>query len=578
MKKSDSSFLERVILHNKNADERLFDLILRSVTFIVLIIIVWLYADLVHVRADGNHFSDYVFGDNNLNFSMSLNATDAFAASQNFDSVPYNSTYSSFSGYGSFDPLIISSMDLDNNYFFICKNIVSGSNELLIYFIPKDFILNGDFCLIGQTGVYVKSAFESSYYAVNSLQLNTSSSYTHYSRTVPTGYITLNSFLGAVSSNWVITFSNIPMLKGSTVNQTSADSWLASKENQLFSCFNVNYVSYDGVSNLPSIVETESNINHLYFKDVQIALSGSTNRTSLESASAVIGVDVDNWVKNNLDAFSMDVTYQWIGKYQGLSEFEYTSSYSHPCATFLNNIYSFSLAQSMIDSGFYDHAYTHMKDNYDFRSSDGVMNGLKSFSGRLIQILTLRYDGSFYTSSGGGDDNSTSILDYFYLDVSVTIHSDNVSSGVFTKRFDFLRGTESIMNSEGLRNNNPWLGEINSNDPNYVDPYSSNNGSVSSSGGNTAIATVNVYNNNNISNTITGSETQNGIDKFNDIFNTFKSSFAEMSSIGTPSNNGFMGFLSSSFNFIPGLNYIVICVGVVFSLIIILVVVRALLY
>ena len=144
MKKTDSSFLDRVILHNKNADERLFDLILRSVTFIVLIIIVWLYADLVHVKADTqyNNVVSFVYHDNSLGFtSLALNDIDYQEARVAYPDIPSGA---SFQGIGAFDPLITSSMDLDNNFVILGGTPSDQYAYFAVFLIPKDVVLKAD--------------------------------------------------------------------------------------------------------------------------------------------------------------------------------------------------------------------------------------------------------------------------------------------------------------------------------------------------------------------------------------------------------------------------------------------------
>lgn len=577
MKSFDTDkFIKNVFLHGKNADERLFDLILRSITFIVILFFVVFFST-VKVHADDTQYLDIMLlGDNTLDLQPYFNNTDWATVKSQYPDTPYNTSIFGFVSEVPGHVVLTSDMDIDNCFCALGRCYWSGSSDSAnALFIDKDLAISNHVTLLYDGYIYSDSDVSAYVVWFNKRQSLNTSLYTIYNITIPSGiteFRNIQPLLYGSTFYWYL--SNLPMLN--THDSTAVSNWLSNGDNTE-SVFNVNYIQYNDLGLSPDMGEQESNLNHLYFKDVQIALSGSTDKTSLESASAVIGVDVDNWVKNNIDDFTMDVTYQWIGKYRGLSDFQYTSSYSHPCATFLNDIYSFSLAQSMIDSGFYDHAYTHMKDNYDFRSTDAVMNALKSFSGKLSWIKTLSIEGGYiyYGSEGeGGNDNQTSILDYFYLDVSVTIHADNVSSGVFTKRFDFLRGTESIMNSDGLRNNNPWLGEVDPNNPNNVDPYQNSNGSSGSGGGATANATVgdiNISTGNGYQDTelhqLTEMDIQRNHIKIIETINTLRDAFDRLASENE--DNGFVGMIRAEYDYIPGVDYILDAIVIVCAICII---------
>lgn len=582
MKKADSSFLDRVILHNKNADERLFDLILRSVTFIVLVIIIWLYADLVHVKADTLDISSYILGSNEYNLNGFWFNDDYIRMSQSFSDIPYNVSY----------PLpnvlwknmkVTSEMDFDNYQFVMCCNSGSGGYEsIFLIFIPKDVQV----ALLDSQRLYFMSECECPYVWTDFGHQNDTSYYSYRSTTFSSGLVDFSLSNALSSGSLTFFFGNIPYLKGSNVD---AQNYFANG-NDLYTCYNANYFMYDNLAKLPNSEEVESSKNHLALSDCQIGITAfDKSMTDLSESSVVIGLACeDNWILSHINDYTVLVQYDFYLKDSNLSQSDPVTMYSqtYPLSAFKTEPITESMANIMVNS-----MVAPFPSNRDFYSYYRSLNS--TYGQKVSSERTFNYDGliptlinsyrNFFIGSYSTDNEVTpnNTIFEFYLDVNVRLSAQGESGGYYTKRFDFKRGTTSIISADAYQNPNPWEGE--SSPESEIDPnVPSGSSSSSGYGGSSAVAyggNVTIYNNNNNSLVGSGSDTDTdtGIDNFLNVFNTFKSSFNEMSSVGTPQDNGFMGFLQASFGFIPGLNYIVICVGVVFSLIIILVIIRSLL-
>lgn len=580
MKKADSSFLDRVILHNKNADERLFDLILRSVTFILLIIIVWLYADLVHVKADSLDIFDYIVPDNETyNLNPYWFNDDYVRMSQTFSDIPYNSNYQLPSVLWK-NMKVTSDMDFDNYQFVMCCNSGSGGFEsIFLLFIPKEVQV----ALLDSQRLYFMDDCDCPRVWTDFSHQTDTSYYTYGTTSFSSGLADFSSSNSLSLGSLTFFFGNIPYLKGSNVD---AQSYFTNG-NDLYTCYNANYFMYDDLAKLPSSDDVESSKNHLALSDVQVGLSSfEKEMTDLSESSVIVGVGVDdNWILSHMNDYTVGIEYQFYIKDSNMNQADPVSMYNQtfPLSYFSDSPVTNGCANIMSSSTIAP--FPSNRDFYSYYRSLSSSYGQKvvtrehreGFFPAVLRTLYQTYIGGYYVDNPVTTNNT---IFEFYLDVNVRLMAEGVSSGYYTKRFDFKRGTVSILSADAFQNPNPWEGETSP--ESEFNPNVPSGSSSSSGGGSSAVAyggNVTIYNNNNNSLVGSGSDTdtETGIDNFLNVFNTFKSSFNEMSSVGTPEDNGFMGFLKASFGFIPGLNYIVICVGVVFSLIIILVIIRSLL-
>ena len=145
MKDKNQGFLDRVFLHGKNADERLFDLILRSLTFIVLLLFLVLYCSL-NVHADNLTIAQYYnidFSKLNVSNDNSLlwRSEEYSYCLQNYTDIAYNSNF-----HPPFNvPNFVTNIPLQDDFiksdcYTIYAYAGAGLNGLYFYFIPKDVI------------------------------------------------------------------------------------------------------------------------------------------------------------------------------------------------------------------------------------------------------------------------------------------------------------------------------------------------------------------------------------------------------------------------------------------------------
>ena len=626
MRKSDTPFLDRVILHNKNADERLFDMILRFITFVVLIIIIWIYADLVHAKADGINVTGCTCDFISFQEWTTLTAEEGFLwydkildglEERNIDisnGIPqgqFQSSYNNLIQSQSYiTPEFLNSLpiptninaqnvDCGNAYRFDLNNVNVEDNGVYLYLTEAS---------ANYFNYYIIYTWpeEQWLYGYDTMLRNYAENY-NYSNFYANKYLIWVSYdvqnntwsAGLQGSGYGQSESNCPLFSnqkvwyaygGANMVKNAEFEEVESPVNQ--QVLNLNYVEYNNL--IGSNTLKESNKNHLYFKDVQIGLSSGSSNMDLLGSSVVIGVDVDDWVKNHINDYWVYVSYRIHIKDSDVTVADPSSAYGQylPLRTFMNDVYTYSIADlfenlPVNQYGNFMSYYNHIRSSKSIKVTNH--NGRWNHNGIFPSALRfIGYEISDYAIEEVQIPNY-SIFD-FGLEVRIVL-TDNQNigssdtSGVFSKDFDFLHGSSSITKADGLYNANPWEGETNPNDPNNINPNVPS-GSISGDGsGASAVAyggNVNVTINNNnklVGNGAEGNDTESIIDKYNEIFGTFKSSFGELATVGSSQgNNGFMGFLSSTYSFIPGLNYIVICVGVVFSLIIVLVVIRALLF
>lgn len=336
---------------------------------------------------------------------------------------------------------------------------------------------------------------------------------------------------------------------------------------------------------------TEGPMNHLYFEDVQIGMTAQGNNLDLLSSSFVIGCDFDDYVKNNLDKFSVTVSYNVHMKDSNISQPDPNTVYSvnMPAKTFLNDVYMCSISEIFNNSPVSLSGYSDFMKYYNFITSthsvqvkSTIFDGMGWFPTLLGGIDKML---GFYTIKSYDEANYT-IFD-FYIDVGVTLWenpyplSGNASNN-FIKRFDIKNGSESIINAQGLVNNNPWEGES---DPNYnIDPYVPSSGAVSGSYGSSGGAIVKVGDTNVVVtnsgqkiplNVQSEEELESVIQRYGHLQDTLHGYFVNISD--EASDNNFFDLLGDTLPMIPYLDFMLECAMCVIGLGVILFVLKVLL-
>ena len=587
-------FLDRVLLHSKNADERLFDMILRFITFVILIIIVWIYADLAHAKADGLTLAQYY----NIDFSkltvsnensLMFNIDDYIACLSEYTNISYDSNYHPpflATRYAT-NHDFISEVIPDDCYSFYCYAGAS-LDGWYVFSIPRETIDNG-IAIWTRNGFYATQDF--TYYC--GAVWYGSTVYPYYSTTFD------SSSVHSISVDQYCTtdncyFSNCPMWTGtrldsntiggpvdySSIISDAIDSDFV-QSNALFNC---NYFLYDNILKNPwdSTEDVESNLNHLYFEDVQIGLTGQASNQDITSAEVVVGVSVDDWVLNHINDYYVNISYNVHMKdsLTGSPDPDFTIHKIVPLKAFMNDGYVYSIYDLFQEGNFISY-YNNIRSTYNTSvvSTDGWIH-----SNALVPTL-LRNASYIFTDyfvrTVESQTANYSIFD-FGLDVTVQLSAGALGgtgnmSYPYTKAFDFLNGSSSITSAEGLRNHNPWLGETTP-QANPLVPQGNNDiigGGGSYGGGNTNVS-VNVSGQKIPMNVQTQKEMNDTLTNYTNAFTTFTQSIRSLADM--ESQNNFYAVLSNTVPMIPGVNIFLQYVALTCGVMLILLVLKILLF
>lgn len=575
MKKNDTSFLDRVFLHSKNADERLFDMILRIITFIVLIIIVWLYADLAHVKAASLTVDEYVLSNGNqYNLKWYFNDSDYSNMANLFSDIPYNSNYN----FGQVNipgkVVVTDDMNFDDYYFVQARGIPNASQSLFTVFIPKSV----DVAIIDYNKIYSSETCSCYYvWADKTDSLNTSKYY-RVDLTLNEG-VNDYSWLSSLDFNYF--FGNIPYLKGSNI---SAVDYFENGNNFDVS-YNANYLMYHDLIMDPNSLVVESSKNHLALSDCQIGITAFDKElTDLSESSVVIGLACnDNWILSHENDYTVLVQYDFYLKDSNLSQSDPVSFYAQtfPLSAFKTEPITESMANIMVNS-----MVAPFPSNRDFYSYYRSLNS--TYGQKVVSERTFNYNGLLPTTidkvrafligsySVTNEVTPNNTIFEFYLDVNVRLSAEGESGGYFTKRFDFKRGTTSILSADAYQNPNPWEGESNpliEYDPQV--PAVGSGGSSSVTGGNTSV----VVNNNggkvpiNVHNQ---SQLDDCVRRYNEVRQVF---FADIQAIAADTgSNNFIRVLNEAMPQIPGMSIYMTYVSLICFVALILIVLKVLLF
>ena len=622
-----SDKIDYLFRRSKNADERCYDFFIRTLTFLVLALIILCYGSFVH--ADGNSYGGTVETGNIpyvITLSDALNQYSDTYGSETYNPLSGTALYytypnysymnenfllnyafpSSVSGrvfYGSINSWVNVEADSSSYYMLVvpCNRnyYIEGSGN--ISFLTNDVVCSYLVFFVDKTNQYIEQRGVNGCYIKN---FDTTKTYTACP-TVAVCYDTTNGSYtyGVVDSSksgngidlGSIIYTNAPVFTiGSGI--TSSDF----TNTEYSSIINTVYGNDMFIQSNPLILDgsvnndgslnsggssdnVESNKNHMSFDNVQIGISSLQNGQNLDYASVIIGCSVDDWINNNIDYYSVKVTYTIGGKFRTLSPWTFDYYEVMPLKTFTNNVYVKSMHDIFVGMGYYNsNTYQGVNDSYIVDSDFSYNGGFPSLLNKTGNLI-VKSIGTYRANKK--DDNVQLILDDYYFNVDVVLIASDVTepSGDFSKKFDFIRGNESIINSDGLQNSDPWTGE----ETPQVDPYVPDVGS--STGGNQINnnnQTVNINLDNRFSNIVNGGATDddydNTIDNLRELFGTFKQSLAVMgdATLDSESNqpNGFVGLLTESYDYIPGMNWYVLGIVITVALCVLLFIIKALVF
>lgn len=580
-----SDKIDYLFRHGKNADDRCYDFFIRTVTFLLITLIVLCYGSFVH--ADSSFYITYGVDTSKLNnssiwlfnYNDSLNFTNEYYGENTVDAqvipnyahdwllnIPYDDR-----------------LDNSSNYILLFDCNSGNTSWAVAFCIPKNIIINGNAIFqIGDSLTYVSDgSYTINYYTYNSQgQIYDSGAYTMLQG--------LNSWdMNGPYYTKRTVFANFPLYYG----DFTVSGFNTLKENDfqddVNNLYNMNYYTFPdldlcsgayisngiGVS-FPDNVE--SNINHLYLDDIQIGLSAQNANTDILSSQVVIGIDCDDWILNHIDDYSLQVNYSMHFKDTMVSDpNDPTRTYSQilPLRTFLRTNYSYGMSEIYQNMGLYQY-YKELRDGGPWIIADATYKA----------YLPSPYSG---TEQAIGDFVLKMLeakewvqVPYTVFDATFSVscvlvdHVSDEQSSPYIKEFDFVNNTESIKSAEILRNNNPWDGES---DPQQSPIIPSANGSNygGSSGANTSV-NVNVSGQKIPIGVKTKQEINIILDNYKEVNDTFMDSWKDLSD---PNNdNNFLSFISDETRDLPAVDYMIKGARAIFGLSIILFVLKVLLF
>lgn len=394
------------------------------------------------------------------------------------------------------------------------------------------------------------------------------------------------NYMDTIFSSMPLYFSNKSIIsnnmENSDINNDQSSDYLLNVN----PCMIDGLIDMDGspIISVDPFPDSESAANNLYFEDVQVGISSLNSNSDIIGNNYIIGVDVSDFVKNNIDDFYVKILITIRLKDSDLSINDPITSFNIelPCKYFLNQVYTVPISEVFANapisgnySNFLDY-YRHIQSTHSVRTTSTLLGDR---SGIFPTILnTLDYAIGFY------DVSYSTVNDYqifdFDSDVYVFLGArslNNRTSAPYTKHFDFLNGSENITDGSGLINYDPWEGEEdpqNQLDP-YVPSYPSGGNNNNISGGNTSVV-VNNSGGKVPLNAHSQTELNNIIVRYGNLTKTFNDYF--MGLANQSQDNNFLTVIEETLPMIPGINFMVACACMALGLAVILLVLKVLLF
>ena len=579
-----SDKIDYLFRRGKNAEDRCYDFFIRTVTFLLITLIVLCYGSFVHADAslaaaygvdisklnnsewwsfndtDSQYFADIYYGEGVVNGNLIPEVSNAW-----MNNVPYFSDF-----------------DSANKYIIADGCNIVGNSWVVITTIDKSLIDEGHVIFLANNGYqYISDGT----YSINYYTINTNMNI--YDR----GSVVINQGrsswdLGGYNNN--IFFANVPLYAG--VQTVEAYNYLKEHdfEDDLNYLYNINYFCYpdlelcssaflsNGVGNNHNFDPVESNVNHLYLDDIQIGLTAQNSNTDILSSQVVIGIDCDDWILNHIDDYSLQVNYSMHFKDTMNSDpNDPTRTYSQilPLRTFLRSHYSFGMSEIYQNMGLVQY-YKELRDGGPWIIADATYKSYlpSPYSGTEQAI------GDFVLKML--DAKEWVQVPYTVFDATFTVscvlvdHVSDEQSANYIKEFDFVNNTTSIKSAEILRNNDPWEGESEPQQSPII-PSANNNSSGNGSSGGVNVK-VDVSGQKIPIGVKTKQEIQVILDNYKDVNDTFMDSWEYLSD---PNNeNNFMSFISDETKELPAVDYLINGACAIFGLSIILFFLKVLLF
>ena len=617
--------IDYLFKRGKNADERCFDFFIRTITFLILALIILCYGSFVH--ADGNIIGGSVGTGNIVEVTTLSDAIDEYNNSYGSD------TYNPLLGsalYYTYPNYTYMSEDFLLNYAFpksVSGRVYEGSHNAWVnveadssshymlivpcnrsYYIEGSgnvsFVTNDTVCsflvfFVDKSNQYITQRSANGCYIKNFDNTKTFTA----CPTVAVSYDTVNSvYTYAVvdtskSGNGIdlgsIVFTNAPVftigggITSSDFTNTDYSSIINTEYgNDMF--IQSNPLILDGTFNSDgsqNIIPVEGTENNLSVDKFEIVLSGSKSKIGINQANLIIGVYTSNdFILNNIDKYDMEITCSFGVTGSGIPSFIGSKQYTYPLTTFTNDVFEYSILELSRDikvnnQSFFDY-YMDVLGTHDIVIQNEPLKGYNGAIPTLINKMYEAYIGSYHVES----TSNINLVQNAYFTVSIQLKDKSGNSSLEgTKVFNFKDGTESITNAGILQNQNPWEG-----DPTYTEsPFPDSIGNNGSGGSqiNNNYQTVNINLDNRFNNMVGSGATDEDydgvIDNIQRLLGTFKHSLGVINEAGMDSDgnpNSFIALIHSTYNVLPGMEYFELGIAIVVALLVILFIIKALVF
>ena len=582
-----SDKIDFLFRRSKTADERAYDFFIRTVTFLILALIILCYGSFVH--ADDSFPISVGVDLSKISNTWLFNNTDSVNFCDEYYGNDVNPQYiPNYSHEWVKDLPFDSSYDISSNYIIVYDCNSSNNSWVVVCTVPKNLISDGHvifYC--GDQCKWVSDGnYSMNYYVVNQ-------SYTIYE----TGTYNITSGLGSwnMGSDYYgkkTVFANMPLYCGDF--SVNGFNYLVSNDFQddVNNLYNMNYYCFPDldlcegayISNgIGEIItdQVESARNHLYLEDFQIGLSATTNLADLMSSDVIIGISGDDYIQNHPDEFEVWIDYHVMLKdsITGVSDPDVHYSYYYPARTFLNGVYSMGINEIFEhmtlsnNSSLYNY-YRNLKDTYNQKVVADGQTFVRGLFPDLYKTLWEHYIGGYYVDNAVTTNNTIFNFD-FEVSVAIRESGSNNISGIGTKKFDFLNGTESITTASVLQNHDPWEGES---DPQMSPAVPSTGSSISSGsgGGGSVNVKVDVSGQKIPLGVKTKAQMEEILKNYRDVYGEFDSNWFALADENN--DNNFLKVLGLTLPEIPAIDYMVQCACVVFGLAVVLFGLKVLLF
>lgn len=297
-------------------------------------------------------------------------------------------------------------------------------------------------------------------------------------------------YVGNVSSSYgYLLGSNLPVYMSGEISESALTEYQVVTRQSEFTNLNPDglpYVGEDGEIIEPSS-GIESNENHMYFKNVDIGFCEPKNISSFSSFNGAyfyVRYTVDDWVVNHISDYRLDFQANWyVGDRQYNSHVNLALD-RDGCIT----IPFSDLLDTTFENGFVVVQNKNVTLDQNFYKSflysiSGGSEGADEWFNKMIaiyqQVIVFTPDGTSFLNSIKDTYKNMLRYDPFIIRAQCKlVDFDGNQSGAYAVKFDLVTGDDTVVDSSGMTNDDPFEPDDTSDDS-YVPSVPSEGNSTS---------------------------------------------------------------------------------------------------